>query len=215
MPSTATSSPPTCSSRPGRRSARRRSSPSAAGRSRATRSRATCASSTSGRCRVRRSKSSSCARRSRRSSVKPFRVDITQAELDELRARLHNTRWAEDFGNADWVYGVERGWLQELVAYWADEFDWRAQEAAINRHPQFIAEIDGVPIHFLHIAGDGPPLVLTHGWPWTFWDYAQVIEELRGDFELIVPSLPRFGFSMPLVPPGVDPGRIAQLEVKL
>jgi pimeloyl-ACP methyl ester carboxylesterase len=147
--------------------------------------------------------------------VKPFEVAIAEQELEELRTRLRNTRWADDFGNAEWTYGVERVWLEEMVAYWADGFDWRAQEAAINRHPQFMTEIDGVPIHFLHIAGDGPPLILTHGWPWTFWDYAQVIEALRGDFELIIPSLPGYGFSTPLRTTGVHPQKIAELWVEL
>ena len=112
----------------------------------------------------------------------------------------------------DWRYGVERGWLEEMVRYWADEWDW---PETINADPQFVTEIDGVPIHFLHVPGDGPPLLLTHGWPWTYWDYARVIEELRGDFELVVPSLPGYGFSAPLRTTGVHPQRIAELWVEL
>jgi pimeloyl-ACP methyl ester carboxylesterase len=140
--------------------------------------------------------------------VRPFRVELG---LADLRARLKATRWAEDFGNADWTYGVEREWLREMVAHWAG---WTWPES-INADPQFVTEIDGIPIHFLHIAGDGPPLLLTHGWPWTYWDYAGVIDELRGDFELIVPSLPGYGFSSPLRTTGVHPRRIAELWVEL
>ena len=105
--------------------------------------------------------------------AEPFTIAIPQPDLDDLRRRLAATRWADDFGNADWRYGVERDWLAEMVAYWRDRFDWRAQEAAMNQYPHFRVEIQGIPIHFLHVPGQGPqpkPLLLTHGWPWTFWD---------------------------------------------
>jgi pimeloyl-ACP methyl ester carboxylesterase len=141
--------------------------------------------------------------------VRPFRVEL---DLEPLRARLRATRWADDFGNDDWTYGVEREWLRSMVAYWADDWDW---PETINAHPQYVTEIDGIPLHFVHVAGDGPPLLLTHGWPWTYWDYARVIEELRGSFELIVPSLPGYGFSAPLRTTGVHPRRIAELWVEL
>lgn len=144
-----------------------------------------------------------------------MRVEIAERELEELRARLRATRLADDFGNDDWRYGVERGWLEGMLRYWADDYDWRAQEAAINRHAQHVVELDGIPVHYMHVPGDGPPLLLTHGWPWTFWDYAQVVEELAGAFELVVPSLPGFGFSTPLRTTGVHPQRIARLWVQL
>jgi hypothetical protein len=141
----------------------------------------------------------------------PFKVSIPQEELDDLRARLRNTRWADDFGNDDWQYGVEKGWLQDLVRYWTEDFDWRAQEDLINAFPQYQVEIDGIPIHYLHVKGVGPnprPLILTHGWPWTFWDWKDVIGPLAdpasygGDpadaFDVVVPSLPGAGFSVPL-----------------
>lgn len=158
----------------------------------------------------------------------PFSVDVPDAQLDYLRRRLRTTRWADDFGNEQWTYGVERGWLEEMARYWADDFDWRAQEAEINRFPQFRLEIDGVPIHFVHVKGKGPspkPLILTHGWPWTFWDWKDVIEPLSdpaahgGDpadaFDVIVPSLPGFGFSTPLRTTGIGARRVAELWVKL
>ena len=113
--------------------------------------------------------------------AEPFEIHIPDAALEDMRRRLRGTRWAEDFGNRDWGYGVERGWLEEMIGYWAESFDWRAQEAAINAFPQVRVEIDGVPIHAIHVRGKGPspkPLILTHGWPWTFWDWKDVIGPL-------------------------------------
>jgi pimeloyl-ACP methyl ester carboxylesterase len=160
--------------------------------------------------------------------IRPFRIDVPKADLEDLRRRLGATRWAGDFGNADWRYGVERGWLEEMVAWWRDTYDWRAAEAAMNRWPQCRAEIDGVPIHFLHVKGKGPdptPLILTHGWPWTFRDFARLIGPLTdpaahgGDpaqsFDLVIPSLPGFGFSTPLRTTGIDVPAIAALWVRL
>jgi pimeloyl-ACP methyl ester carboxylesterase len=158
----------------------------------------------------------------------PFRIEIEPARVDDMKRRLAATRWAEDFGNADWSYGVERGWLESMVRYWRDEFDWRAQEAAMNRFAHYRVAIDGVPIHFVHARGQGPsprPLVLTHGWPWTFWDWKDVIPRLtdpaayggdpRQSFDVIVPSLPGFGFSTPLTTTGLEPRAIARLWVRL
>lgn len=150
-------------------------------------------------------------------SAKPFTIAVPEAELQELRTRLAQTRWADDLANDDWRYGVERGWLEEMVRYWREDYDWRAVEAEINRVPQFKAEIEGVPIHFAHIRGKGPdptPLLLVHGWPWTFHDFFDLIGPLTdpaaygGDpadsFDLVIPSLPGHGFSMPLTKAGLD-----------
>ena len=141
----------------------------------------------------------------------PFIVRIPTADLDDLRRRLEATRWADDFGNEDWTYGVERGWLEGMVGYWAGEFDWRAQEEAMNSLPQFRVELDGLLVHYVHVrarSDDPIPLVLTHGWPWTFWHWSKVIDPLADPaafgadpadaFEVIVPSLPGFGFPGPL-----------------
>lgn len=160
--------------------------------------------------------------------VEPFRVAVPQADLDDLNRRLDTTRWADDFGNADWRYGVEQEWLRDMVAYWRHDFDWRAQEAAINSWPQYRTELDGIPIHFLHVRGKGQqprPLILTHGWPWTFWDYRDVIGPLTdpaaygGDpalsFDVVIPSLPGYGYSMPLRKTGIDVPAIARLWVTL
>lgn len=158
----------------------------------------------------------------------PFTVDIDQAELDDLKDRLHRTRWPADPGNPGGRYGATREWMGDLVSYWADEYDWRAVEAQMNRYDHYKVRIDGIPIHFMRVPGKGPnpmPLVLTHGWPWTFWDLHKVVDALAdpashgGDpadsFEVIVPSLPGYGLSVPLTTTGVDVARIAQLWVSL
>ncbi|MFI6040228.1 epoxide hydrolase family protein [Nocardia sp. NPDC051321] len=138
-------------------------------------------------------------------------IHVADDVLDDLAARLRLTRWPDDVGNDDWHYGVSRRYLQELVDYWIDEYDWRKAESAINAYEHYHVHIEGVPIHFLRKPGAGPnptPLILTHGWPWTFWHWAKVIDPLAdpaafgGDpadaFDVIVPSLPGFGFSTPL-----------------
>ncbi len=160
--------------------------------------------------------------------IHPFRVDIPQADIDALRTRLGHTRWAPELDNSDWSYGVNGGYLRELTAFWRDGFDWRAQEAKINAFPQFKTEIDGVPIHFIHVRGNGPrptPIILNHGWPWTFWDMKDVIGPLAdpaaygGDpsdaFDVVVPSLPGFCFSGPLPHSGIGYVETAELWVKL
>ncbi|MTD17089.1 alpha/beta fold hydrolase [Nakamurella sp. YIM 132087] len=157
-------------------------------------------------------------------TVRPYRIDVPQPEIEELRRRLRATRWADDFGNENWAYGTEKSWLQGMVEYWSEEYDWRLHEAAMNSHPNFLAEIDGVPVHFLHVPGKGPsprPLILSHGWPWTFWDWEKVIGPLTdpaahgGDpadaFDVVIPSLPGAGFSVPLRTTGLGARGIADL----
>ena len=148
----------------------------------------------------------------------PFFVAIPEAELDQLRRRLEATRWADDFGNEDWQYGTERGWLEGMVDYWAGAFDWRLQEAAINALPQFRVEIDGLTIHYVHLKAktrNPIPLILTHGWPWTFWDFKDMIAPLaEAGFDVIVPSIPGSGFS-PLHRTGVVIPEIADIWTKL
>src|SRR4051812_12940691 len=100
-----------------------------------------------------------------------FVVDVPDAELKDLDDRLARTRWPLDLENEDWRYGANTAYLQALVEHWRTAYDWRVHEAAINAHPNFKARIDGVPIHFVHERGKGPdpiPLILSHGWPWTF-----------------------------------------------
>ncbi|WP_378734051.1 alpha/beta fold hydrolase [Nocardia brasiliensis] len=138
-------------------------------------------------------------------------IHVTDDVLEDLAARLRLTRWPDDAGNDDWYYGVGRGYLQELVEYWLNEYDWRTAETAINAYEHYHVSVEDVPIHFLRKPGVGPdptPLILTHGWPWTFWHWAKVIDPLADPaayggnpadaFDVIVPSLPGFGFSTPL-----------------
>lgn len=158
----------------------------------------------------------------------PFAIEIPQADLDDLHQRLSNVRWPHDVGNPDAAYGAPREYVETLVTHWRDTYDWRAVEAEINAHENLRVEIDGVPIHFMRLRGQGPdpiPIVLTHGWPWTFWDLRLVAERLADpaahgldpsvSFDVIVPSMPGYGFSVPLTTTGVDAARIAELWVAL
>jgi pimeloyl-ACP methyl ester carboxylesterase len=126
-------------------------------------------------------------------------IHVTTEVLDDLRRRLELTRWPVDAGFDDPAYGVPRGRLRELAEYWRDGFDWRRAEAAINAYEHRHVVVDGVPIHYMRAGQRGrTPLILTHGWPWTFWHWSKVVDALAEDFEVIVPSLPGFGFSGPL-----------------
>lgn len=140
----------------------------------------------------------------------PTPIAVPDEVLDDLRRRLRATNWPRDAGNDDGFYGVRRTRLQPLVEYWADGFDWRAAERAINAYDHYRVDVGDVPVHFLRRPGVGPrpiPLILSHGWPWTFWHWSKVIDRLAdpaaygGDpadaFDVIVPSLPGFGFSTP------------------
>lgn len=161
--------------------------------------------------------------------IEPFLVDIPQEALDDLRERLERTRWPREIGdNSQWQSGTNLAYMRELVDYWQNGYDWREQERAINALPQFRTEIDGVPIHFVHAKGKGPnpmPLVINHGWPWTFWDMRKIIGPLSdpgaygGDptdaFDVVAPSLPGFAFSSPITKPGVFFTPAADLWVKL
>ena len=160
--------------------------------------------------------------------VVPFRIDIAQGDLDDLRRRLEHTRWPSDLDNEDWSYGANRAYLQEVVRYWLEVYDWRAQERAMNEYAHFKTTIDDIPIHFVHERGRGPsptPIIFTHGYPMTFWDYHKLIRPLTdpaafgGDpadaFDVIIPSLPGYGFSSPLRTTGVNFERTAELWVTL
>ncbi|KAF2148178.1 epocide hydrolase domain-containing protein [Myriangium duriaei CBS 260.36] len=160
--------------------------------------------------------------------IEPFKIQVPQEEIDALGKRLADTRWAPERNNEDWSYGVNGTYLRELVTYWQTNFDWRSQEECINSFPQFRTEIDGVPIHFIHLRGNGPnpvPIILNHGWPWTFWDFKDIIMKLAnpaaygGDsadaFDVVVPSLPGFTFSGPLSGKVVGYVETADIWVKL
>jgi pimeloyl-ACP methyl ester carboxylesterase len=160
--------------------------------------------------------------------MQPFRIHVPDSEIADLKRRLACARWPDDFANDDWGYGANGDFLQGLVDYWAGEYDWRLHEAAMNAVPNFRTEIDGIPIHFVHVRGKGPaptPLLLTHGWPWTFWDFADVIGPLTDPashggraedaFDVVIPSLPGYIFSSPLRRTGVGPQATVGLWAKL
>ena len=140
--------------------------------------------------------------------IRPFRAAVPDADLADLGERLRNTRWPEPATVSDWSQGVPLTYLQEVCRYWEEEYDWRAFEAHLNSFPQYLTEIDGVDIHFLHVRSPEPdalPVILTHGWPGSIAEFTDVIGPLTdpvahgGDaseaISLVVPSLPGFGFS--------------------
>ncbi|MFC7714201.1 epoxide hydrolase family protein [Nonomuraea recticatena] len=150
--------------------------------------------------------------------IRPFRIEIPQAELDDLRDRLARTRWPSEVGGQGWSRGVPVGYLRELAAHWAEGYDWRAWEARLNAYPQFTTEINGQNIHFLHVRSDSPdalPLILTHGWPGSIVEFLDLIEPLSRDFHLVIPSIPGFGFSGPTLEPGWTTQRIAAAWAEL
>ena len=166
--------------------------------------------------------------RSAPSKPEPFQIAIPEERLDDLQRRLASARWAPEIANADWSYGTNGDYLREIVAYWQDGYDWRARERAMNADPQFKVEIQGMPIHFLHVKGKGRrtlPLILTHGWPWTFRDFRKLIGPLSDPsahggsaadaFDVVVPSLPGFGFSTPLEQTGINWWRTADVWAEL
>jgi epoxide hydrolase len=145
--------------------------------------------------------------------MRPFRVVVPESALDDLRTRLDRSRWPDEVPGAGWSQGVPVSYLQELAGYWRHEYDWRRHEAELNRIPQFTTEIDGTTVHFLHIRSDRPdtlPLVLMHGWPGSIVEFLELVEPLTAEgFDVVIPSLPGFGFSGPTGSPGWDICRIA------
>jgi epoxide hydrolase len=152
----------------------------------------------------------------------PFRVEIPQADLDDLHRRLDSTRWPDELPGAGWSRGVPLGYLKELAAYWRTSYDWRAAEARLNQFPQFTTVIDGANVHLLHVRSPEPralPLLLTHGWPGSVAEFLHVIGPLTdpgahgGDpadaFHLVIPTIPGYGFSGPTGQPGWEFARIA------
>ncbi|MGH6649645.1 MAG: epoxide hydrolase family protein [Sphingopyxis sp.] len=131
-------------------------------------------------------------------TIRSFTIDVPQTALDDLKARLAATRWPEKETVDDWDQGVPLAYAQDLAAYWRDQYDWRKIEARLNAWPNYLVEIDGLDIHFLHIRSHNlaaRPLVLTHGWPGSVIEFLDVIEPLSADYHLVIPSLPGYGFS--------------------
>jgi pimeloyl-ACP methyl ester carboxylesterase len=160
--------------------------------------------------------------------LEAFTVDVAAPVLDDLNDRLRRTRWPADPNNDNWRFGVPRRYLEDLFRYWLDDYDWLAVQGEMNALPHFRTVVDGQPVHFVHVKGRGPapvPLVLTHGFPWSFWDYRKVIGPLTdpaahgGDpadaFDVVVPSVPGYGFSSPMRDIGVSARQTAALWVRL
>jgi pimeloyl-ACP methyl ester carboxylesterase len=162
-------------------------------------------------------------------SIQPFTIAVPQTTLDDLQRRLARTRWPDEAQGTGWSYGTNLGYLKELVDYWQHTYDWRVQEAKLNQFAHFRADIDDQSIHFLHVRGKGPhptPLLLIHGWPDSFYRFHKIIPLLtdpasyggnsEDSFDVIVPSLPGFGFSAhPHYPGGMKSLRSAELLSKL
>ena len=154
-------------------------------------------------------------------AIRPYRIDIPQSDLDDLHDRLARTRWTDPA--PDDGYGVDLGYVRRLAEHWRTGYDWRAWEARLNAYPQFMTEIDGQDIHFLHVRSPEPdafPLVLTHGWPGSIVEFLDLIGPLSdprahgGDptdaFHLVIPSIPGFGFSGVTTDPGWGTVRVAR-----
>ncbi|NSL43744.1 epoxide hydrolase family protein [Streptomyces sp. 8P21H-1] len=153
---------------------------------------------------------------------RPFRIDVPQADLDDLHARLDRTRWPDELPGVGWARGVPRGYLRELAEYWRHSYDWRAAEARLNEWPQFTTVVDGARLHFAHIRSpepDATPLLVTHGWPGSIAEFLDVVGPLAdprahgGDpadaFHVVVPSIPGFGLSGPTRDTGWEFRRVA------
>ena len=159
--------------------------------------------------------------------IRPFQIEVPDETLELIRSRVASYAWHEMPDDGGWAYGANLEYMKELCAYWLDEFDWRVQEAAINRFAHFIAPVDGIDLHFIHEKGSGPaplPLIISHGWPGSIVEFLEIIEPLahperfggtsEDAFDVIAPSLPGFGFSG-RPPRPIGPREIARLFATL
>ncbi|QGZ64731.1 epoxide hydrolase family protein [Paraburkholderia acidisoli] len=161
-------------------------------------------------------------------NLSPFEIAVTDEAIDDLQRRLRNTRWAWLTPADAWQQGTDGAWLRACVEYWAERFDWRAAQRALNRLPQFMAEVNGQRVHVVHRRGVGPkpyPLVITHGWPGSFFEFHALAERLANPaafgaspddaFDVVTPSLPGFAFSPAPAAPGTSVFQVADLWVAL
>jgi pimeloyl-ACP methyl ester carboxylesterase len=161
-------------------------------------------------------------------AIRPFQVNVPEAELTEMRRRINETRWPDRETVADDSQGVPLTMMQELARYWGTDYDWRKCEARLNALPQFMTEIDGLDIHFIHVRSkhdDALPLIVTHGWPGSIIEQLKIIDPLTDPtahggsasdaFHVVIPSIPGFGFSAKPTTPGWDHARIARAWVEL
>jgi microsomal epoxide hydrolase len=161
---------------------------------------------------------------------KPFKIDVPQATIDRILERVRTTHWPdapEGTGQDGWAYGADLGYMKALAEHWADHYDWRKAEAELNAHPQFIARVDDIDVHFIHVKGSGAkplPLLITHGWPGSFWEFVHVVDRLahperhggkaEDGFDLVIPSMPGYGFSSKPKGP-IGPRKVAAMWRKL
>jgi len=161
-------------------------------------------------------------------AIRPFRFEAADAELDEMRRRITATRFPEKEPVADPSQGVQLAFIQALARYWATDYNWRRCEAQLNSHSQFITEIDGLDIHFIHVRSrheDAMPLIVTHGWPGSPIEQLKIIDPLTNPtahgasasdaFHVVIPSMAGYGFSGKPTTPGWDPARMARAWVEL
>lgn len=155
-------------------------------------------------------------------SIQPFHINVPEQVLVDLRERIQRTRWPDEITNSGWTYGANLSYMKELAEYWLTRFDWRKIENEINAYPNFIADIDGYKIHFLHIKGTRKksiPLIITHGWPGSFLEMMKLIPLLTKNpdltFDLVVPSLMGYGFSQKITAPGCNVHFMGDLWCKL
>jgi pimeloyl-ACP methyl ester carboxylesterase len=161
-------------------------------------------------------------------TIRPFHVNVPEAELTELRRRINATRWPERETVTDQSQGVQLATIQKLARYWATDYDWRKVEAKLNALPQFITEMDGLDIHFIHVRSkheDALPLIVTHGWPGSIIELLKIVDPLTNPtahgasasdaFHVVIPSMPGYGFSGKPTTTGWDPARMARAWVVL
>jgi pimeloyl-ACP methyl ester carboxylesterase len=163
-----------------------------------------------------------------KTAIRPFRVNFAEAELDDMRRRINATKWPEKETVTDASQGVQLATIQKLARYWATEYDWRKCEAKLNALPNFMTEIDGLDIHFIHVRSkheNALPLIVTHGWPGSPIEQLKIIDPLTNPtahggsasdaFHVVIPSMPGYGFSGKPATPGWDPAHIARAWVVL
>jgi epoxide hydrolase len=156
-------------------------------------------------------------------NIRPFKIAVSQKELEDLKDRIKRTRWPGEIPGEGWKRGMPLEYTQKLADYWRTKFDWRAQEARLNKYPQFVTEVDDQTIHFLHVRSSEPnamPLLLCHGYPSSFVDFLEMIDPLvnrtasnngaEQAFHVVIPSLPGFGFSTPVLGKGWAIGKMAK-----
>ena len=160
--------------------------------------------------------------------IRPFKIQIPEEALEDLRQRLSRTRWPDEILGSGWDYGSNLDYVKELVDYWRTQFNWRAQEKAMNEFAHFRADLDGLGVHFIHERGEGPdslPIIITHGWPSSFSEMLKIIPMLTDpashggsaadSFDVVVPSMPGYGFSDLPAQPGMSVYEIAALWSRL